>query len=121
MDRLALIACGAAAFAFASAGCVSSMRSANVYTGRHPRSDAVLLQASRELACPLGGLRIVAETSRRAINETALRFVVEGCGVRGSYVEECDLIAGAPEPGWTIVEDTIACRDFLVAKLPLQP
>ena len=103
-------------------GCGSSMTTAAKYTGRHVRSDAALTRAARDLDCPLETLVISAETNRRYLNEAALRFVIDGCARRASYVEECDLVddpRAAAASGWTIVEDSLACRYFLVATLEL--
>ena len=110
----------ASAFALFAAGCSSNLRTATVFTGRHPRSDAVLREAVRDLACPMEALRIVAETSRRTVNESAFRFVVEGCGARASYVEECDFVETI-EPGWTLIEPGFASRDVLFTKLSITP
>lgn len=101
-------------------GCSSNLRTARVFTGRHPRSDAVLREATRDLSCPMESLRVVAETDRRFVNETAFRFVVEGCGARASYVEECDFVETV-QVGWTTVEPGFACHDVLFSKLTLAP
>ncbi len=100
------------------AGCFGSgMASASQRTGHNPRSDGVLDIAAVEARCPVTELRIVAETGRRYLNETAFRFVVEGCGVRLGFVEACDL--GAAGPGDVAVNDSIACRYLLVSRLSL--
>ena len=38
--------------------------------------------------------RTVADIPQRARNDTTLRYVVEGCGKRGLYLEQCDLLPG---------------------------
>jgi hypothetical protein len=92
-----------------------------LYTGTSPRSDAVLTEAARDLACPLKDLRVVRETGRRFRNETAFRFVVEGCGERGGYVEECDLVGEPTPPGWSPMDGALACRYLLVTRLRIAP
>lgn len=106
------------ALALSAAACSSNLRTARVFTGRHPRSDAVLREAVRDLSCPMESLRIVAEADHKFANESAFRFVVEGCSARASYLEECDFVESV-QPGWTLVEAGFACRDVLFAKLPM--
>ncbi len=113
----------AAALALVLAGCTfvsSGPTSATHSAGRAPRTDAVLEQASRELPCPVQDLRVVLETRRRYANETAFRFVIEGCGQRLGYVEECDLVGEPTPPGWRQVDGSLACRDVLVTRLDLR-
>jgi hypothetical protein len=101
-------------------GCFGSgMGSAARHTGQNPRSDTVIAVAARETGCSTQELRIVIETGRRYVNETAFRFVLEGCGERLGFVEQCDL--GEPGPGAVAVNDSIACRYVLVSRLPLGP
>ncbi|MDF2695251.1 MAG: hypothetical protein K0S65_3634 [Labilithrix sp.] len=101
-------------------GCFGSgMESASQRTGRNPRSDGVLDQAARETGCPVNDLRIVAETGRRYVNETAFRFVLEGCGERLGFVEQCELDSSGP--GTVAVNDSLGCRYILVSRLPLRP
>lgn len=103
--------------------CYSNLDSARRLTGRNPRSDGALRAAANDLKCPIQDLGVVAETSRRSLNETTLRFVIEGCGRRGSYLETCDLVAdvrAAMAEGWTVVEDNLMCRYILVASLSLE-
>jgi hypothetical protein len=88
-------------------------------TGQNPRSDGVLDLAAGETGCPVNELRIVAETGRRYVNETAFRFVLEGCGERLGFVEQCDL--GLSGPGAVAVNDSLACRYLLVSRVPLRP
>ncbi len=100
-------------------GCFGSgMESAAQRTGKNPRSDGVLDEAAREIGCAASELRIVAETNRRYLNETAFRFVLEGCGERLGFVEQCRL--GDPAPGAVVVNDSISCRYLLVSRVPLR-
>jgi hypothetical protein len=103
------------------AGCFSSGRTDPTFTGRSPRSDAALRTAAGDLGCPLPSLRIEAETGRRYINETAFRFVIEGCGERGGYVEACELVGEPTPPGWTSIDGSLACRYLLVSRVRLAP
>src|SRR5579871_5437089 len=50
---------------------------------------AVLAIASRDLACPAAGVRVVQTYDRRFLNGTDLRYLVEGCGERALYGETC--------------------------------
>lgn len=111
-----------AAATLALAACFSSGPTSPTYSGgRAPRSDGVLREAERDLGCPLAQLRVVTETGRRFLNETKFRFVVEGCGERTGYVEECDLVGAPPPAGWTTIDGSLACRWLLVTRLPLAP
>lgn len=101
-------------------GCFGSdMESASRYTGTHPRSDGVLDVAANETNCPRSELRIVAETGRRYVNETAFRFVVEGCNERLGFVETCDL--GRTGPGSVAVNDSLGCSYLLLTRMALRP
>ncbi|MCA9589908.1 MAG: hypothetical protein KC657_31605, partial [Myxococcales bacterium] len=102
-------------------GCFSSGPTSATFTGQSPRSDAVLQVAARDLQCPLASLRVDAETRRRYLNETAFRFVVEGCAQRAGYVEACDLVGDAPPAGWVTIDGSLACRYILVTHLTLAP
>ena len=111
--RLALLLAMMNAACFAG----SNMGSANTRTGHNPRSDRVIDLASAETGCAHGDLRIVLETDRRFLNETVFRFVLEGCGERLGFVEDCS--ASEPKPDAVIVNDTISCRYVMVSRLPL--
>lgn len=102
-------------------GCFSSGRTDATFTGRSPRSDAALRAAERDLGCPLSSLHVEAETGRRYLNESAFRFVIDGCGERAGYVEICDLVGDPTPPGWTSVDGTLACRYLLVTRVRLLP
>ena len=102
-------------------GCFGSGPTSTTYSGSAPRSDAVLREAERDLGCPLAQLRITQETNRRYVNEIAFRFVVEGCGERAGYVEECAMVGDTKPPGWTEVNGSLACRDVLVTRVRLAP
>lgn len=118
MIRGRIFACAIVA-AGAGAGCFGSgMESAALRTGRNPRSDGVLDMASKETGCAAEQLRIVAETVRRYVNETAFRFVVEGCGERLGFVEQCDL---GTRPDAVAVNDSLSCRYFLVTRVSTAP
>lgn len=67
---------------------------------------AVLGLAVADLECPHDKLEIVAKFERDATNITSLRYLVEGCGQRGLYVEQCG---------------TDTCRYFLASRLSLHP
>lgn len=109
----------ALALAALVAGCVSPGPSSPTHTGgRAPRTDLVLEQASRDLPCPLGDLRVVVETQRRYLNEAGFRYVVEGCGERLGYVETCELLDPVP-PDYRVIDGALACRDLLVTRLRL--
>jgi len=103
------------------AGCFSSGRTDPTFTGQSPRSDAVLRAAAADLGCPLTSVHIEAETNRKYVNESAFRFVIEGCGERAGYVETCELV-GEPAPrGWISVDGSLACRYLLVSRVRLAP
>lgn len=103
---------------FAMVGCFGSgMESASRRTGENPRSDGVIDVASRDTGCPASELRIVAETGRRYVNETAFRFVLEGCGERLGYLERCELGHAA---GAVAVNDSLGCTYLLVTRLSLR-
>lgn len=106
-----------AVLAFLS-GCFSAGGSEPTFSGgRAPRTDAVLAQASTDLECPTASLRIVVETNRRFLNESAFRFVVEGCGERAGYVEQCELEREDLERGFRRVSDHLSCRNVLVTRV----
>jgi len=67
---------------------------------------AVLRLAVTDLGCPHDEIEIVAKFERDATNVTTLRYLVEGCGQRGLYVEQCG---------------TDTCRYFLASRLSLHP
>jgi hypothetical protein len=108
-----------ACLALLAAGCFSSGRTSATFTGQSPRSDAVLRTAASDLACPLTSVHVEAETGRRYLNETAFRFVIEGCGERVGYVEACDLVGEPAPPGWTPIDGSLACRYLLVSRVRL--
>ena len=114
-------ALGGATAALLVAGCFSSGRTDPTFTGRSPRSDAVLRVAAGDLGCPLTSVHVEAETGRRYINETAFRFVIEGCGERAGYVEICDLVGEPAPPGWAPVDGSLACRYLLVSRVRVTP
>jgi hypothetical protein len=101
--------------------CFSSGPTSPVYTGATPRTDIVLRTAEADLGCPLASLRVVTQTRREYLNETAFRFVVEGCGERAGYVEACDIVGEPPPAGWSTVSGSLACRDLLVTRVRLAP
>jgi hypothetical protein len=102
-------------------GCFSSGRTDATFTGRSPRSDAALHAAAVDLGCPLTSVHVEAETGRRYLNETAFRFVIDGCGERAGYVEICDLVGDPAPPGWTSVDGSLACRYLLVSRVRVAP
>jgi hypothetical protein len=116
--RGVLLASSAAVLA---TGCFSTGRTDATFTGRSPRSDAVLREAATDLACPLASLHVEAETERRYIGESAFRFVVEGCGERAGYVEVCDVVSGPASPGWTTIDGPLVCRYLIVTRVRLTP
>lgn len=59
--------------------------------------------ATRELACD--DVRIVATVDRRYANSASVRYVIEGCGHRALYVEDCTRES--------------SCRYLLVSVVPL--
>jgi hypothetical protein len=93
--RRILLASSAAVLA---TGCFSTGRTDATFTGRSPRSEAVLRAAATDLACPLASLHVEAETGRRYISESAFRSVVERCGERAGYVEVCDVVTERASP-----------------------
>lgn len=100
-------------------GCFGGgMESAPVRTGQNPRTDGVIDTVSVETGCPAGEVRIVAETVRRYVNETAFRFVAEGCGERFGLVEQCAL--NSLGPGSVAINDSLSCRFFLVSRVPIR-
>ena len=56
-----------------------------------------------DLACD--STHVVATMDRRSSNNTGVRYVIEGCGKRGLYVEDC--------------KDESACRYLLVGIVPV--
>jgi hypothetical protein len=101
-------------------GCFAGgMESNPIYTGKNPRTDGVLEVAARETSCSVSNLRIVAETGRKYVNETAFRFVIEGCGERLGFIEQCALHSLGPES--VVVNDSLSCRYLLVSRVPLRP
>lgn len=103
----------------ALAGCFGAgMETAAQRTGRNPRSDGVIDTAAGETGCPVDALRIVGETSRKYLNETAFRFIVEGCGERFGFAEQCGLDLSGK--GVIPVNDSLGCRYLLVTRVPLR-
>jgi hypothetical protein len=51
------------------------------------RAEAVLRAASRDLGC--GGVEIVMTFRREYANNAQPRYVVQGCGKRAVYAEDC--------------------------------
>ncbi len=52
------------------------------------------------------------------MNETAFRFVIEGCGQRAGYVESC-ILDDKPRPGFTTIDGSLACRWIMVTRVSL--
>jgi hypothetical protein len=61
---------------------------AGSWTDENARRAAAVATAERDLAC--GEVAIVAALDRRYLNGTVARYVIEGCGKRGLYVETCE-------------------------------
>ena len=91
------------------------------YSGQNPRADIALKTAAEDLGCPLGELRIMAESRRKYLNESSFRWVIEGCGERAGYFETCDLVGEPPPPGWTTADGSLACRDVLMTRIRIAP
>jgi len=91
--------------------------------GRNRPADIALHVASRDLGCPLEQLQLVSQANRRYVNESAFRYVIEGCGERAGYYETCDLITTEPlPPGWYATNDSpLACRDLLMTRIRIAP
>ena len=53
------------------------------------REQTVLDLAARDLACPRGEVSIAMTLDRRYANGYSLRYVVDGCGTRALYAEDC--------------------------------
>ena len=105
-------------------GCGGRLPTARVYTatGENPGSDAALRSAARDLACPLGELHVEATLVPRYDQNAALRFLIDGCGQRASYVEDCEVTSGAPaSPDAVRVSDVVWCRYLLVSRVSLRP
>ena len=105
-------------------GCGGRLPTATVYTGagQNPGSDAALRSASRDLACPVGDLHIEATLTPRYDQTAALRFLIDGCGQRAGYVEDCEVTAGAPASLDAVrVSDVVWCRYLLVSRVSLRP
>ncbi len=102
-----------AAFALAFAGCFVANAPARGNDAHvAPSSDSedgrrALAEraASNDLAC--AEAHVVATVDRRYANSTSVRYVVEGCGRRALYVEDC----AQPD----------ACRYLLVSLVSLSP
>ena len=103
-----------------AAACFSTGRSEPTYTGtgETPRTDGALKTAANDLQCPLKEVHIEVETVRRYVNESAFRYVIEGCGQRAGYVESCDLF-DKPMPGYTTIDGTLLCKWVLVSRVSL--
>lgn len=105
-------------------GCGGRLSPARVYagTGKHPSSDAALRAASRDLGCPVGELHVEATMIPRYDQNTVLRFLIDGCGQRAGYVEDCEVTAGPPaSPDAVRVSDVAWCRYLLLSRVPLRP
>lgn len=114
----------AALLGAALTGCGGRLPTARVYTatGANPGSDAALRSASRDLACPLGELHVESTMVPRYDQNAALRFLIDGCGQRASYVEDCEVTSGAPaSPDAVRVSDVVWCRYLLVSRVSLRP
>jgi hypothetical protein len=92
--------------------------------GGQPQADLALGTASKDLGCPRAELHIALTLDRRLLNGNAIRYLIEGCGQRATYVESCYTGSDTPKgPGYTQVDGStpLFCRDFLVARVPLPP
>ena len=53
---------------------------------------------------------------------TVLRFLIDRCGQRAGYVEDCEVTAGPPaSPDAVRVSDVAWCRYLLLSRVPLRP
>lgn len=85
-----------------AAGGAPAAPSSDTEEGRRALAER---QATRELACDEA--HVVATIDRRYANSASVRYVVEGCGHRALYVEDCSR------------EST--CRYLLVSVVPVAP
>jgi hypothetical protein len=51
--------------------------------------QAVLDVAANDLACPRSSVAVAMKLDRRFANGVSLRYIVEGCGTRALYAEDC--------------------------------
>jgi hypothetical protein len=54
------------------------------------REHQVLDAAARDLTCPRGEVAVAMTFDRRFGNSFSLRYLVEGCGIRALYGEDCE-------------------------------
>jgi hypothetical protein len=118
--------------AWASAGptaCTAGSAIPLAYGGTESQVDVALQTAARDLSCSLDKVVVVAVLERRYANTATARFVIEGCGERALYVEQCQIGEQTPDlarqgfHGFDGSLTSLVCRYLLVSRvaIPLGP
>jgi hypothetical protein len=97
--------CSAACFGGYATGGTPGAPAAPTSDSEEGRRALAERSAMRELACD--EVRIVATIDRRYANAASVRYVIEGCGHRALYVEDCSRES--------------SCRYLLVSVVPVAP
>lgn len=111
--------------AIASAGAACTLSSGNeprTYKGTNTRPDLALRTASEDLACPVASMLIATTLERRFSNTSAARYVIDGCGERALYVEQCEISDAAPSgEGFHAVDggSSVRCRFLIVSRVAI--
>ncbi len=119
---VSVLAAAAAAAASLTACTLSSGNEPRTYTGTNTRPDLALRTASEDLGCPVASMVIATTLERRFSNTSAARYVIDGCGERALYVEQCEVSSGPPSgEGFQPVEggSSIRCRFLIVSRVPI--
>lgn len=75
--------------------------------------QAVTASATRDIPCPIDGVRLVARGSADSDTHTGVPVIVEGCGRRLTYSETCERLD-------TRAWQQLTCDYLLIARVAIQ-
>jgi hypothetical protein len=105
--------------------CLASTNGPLAYGGTDSQVDVALRTASGDLGCALDKVVVVATLERRYANTATARYVIEGCGERALYVEQCQVGEVTPDltrQGFHAFDGSLAslvCRYLLVSRVAI--
>ncbi len=121
--RSRLEAVGALAFFSLLAACkLSSGNEPRTYQGTNQRADVALRTASEDLGCAVETMLIATTLERRFSNTSVARYVIEGCGERALYVEQCETSEQPSGEGFQPVlggSPSFRCRYLMVSRVAI--
>lgn len=105
------------------AGCkLSSGNEPRSYQGTNQRADVALRTASEDLGCAVESMMIATTLERRLSNSSVARYVIEGCGERALYVEQCESSDEPSGEGFQPVQgapSSFRCRYLIVSRVAI--